>query len=113
MLGNVVAISASSGAAQRSTTSTAERTGGKVVPDARQDVARLDLDKAVQQLNIASLSIGRALRFQVDRITGDSIILVYDRETGDLIRQIPPEDVKFTFSKINGASYIQLLDDMA
>lgn len=113
MLENVVATSASSGAVQRSTTSAAERTGGKVVPDARQNIARPDLDKVVQQLNIASLSIGRALRFQVDRISGDSIILVYDRETGELIRQIPPEEVKITLSQTNGVPHIQLLDELA
>ena len=116
---NVIAIAVSSGASRASTPSAVVSTSGKAVPGAGKisparavSIDRQSLADVVQQLNIASLSIGRALRFQVDPRSGDSIILVLNRETGELIRQIPPEDVNAILSTINRASNIQLLDDV-
>jgi flagellar protein FlaG len=37
--------------------------------------------------------MGLGLKFAVDKTTGLNIIRVYDLETGEIIRQIPPEEV--------------------
>ena len=65
-------------------------TDGKVLPE-RNANARPNLEKLAQQLNMASQSIGRDLRFRVDLDSGQSVIQVLDRETGEVIRQIPGE----------------------
>ena len=69
---------------------------GKNVPEQPQP----DVEKLVQELNVATQSIGRDLRFQVDLENGRSIIQVLDRETGEIIRQIPPENAKTYVSEI-------------
>ncbi|MDJ0751486.1 MAG: flagellar protein FlaG [Woeseiaceae bacterium] len=80
---------------------------GKNVPeDARPNTERL-----VQKLNVASQSIGRDLRFEVDLENGRSVIQVLDRETGEIIRQIPPENARTYLSDI-GDLALRLYDAM-
>ncbi|MDJ0793404.1 MAG: flagellar protein FlaG [Woeseiaceae bacterium] len=77
--------------------------GGKEAAEAGKNVpeqSEPDVEKLVQELNVAAQSIGRDLRFQVDLENGRSIIQVLDRETGELIRQIPPENAKTYVSEI-------------
>ncbi len=76
---------------------------GKQVAEAGNNVpeqSKPDMEKLVQRLNIAIQSIGRDLRFEVDLENGRSVIQVLDRETGELIRQIPPENAKTYVSDI-------------
>ena len=63
---------------------------GKPLP---QEVVKPDLARIAEELNMSSRSIGRDLRFEVNLESGRSVIQVLDRETGEIIRQIPPEDV--------------------
>jgi flagellar protein FlaG len=49
------------------------------------------LAEAVEKLNAQAGSLNRSLRFTVDRDTGTTVIKVVDRETDEVIRQIPPE----------------------
>lgn len=49
------------------------------------------LDAAVERLNVEVVSLQRSLRFSVDKETGRTVIKVIDRETDEVIRQIPPE----------------------
>lgn len=69
--------------------------GGKNVPVREQP----DMEKLVGRLNQAAQSIGRDLRFQVDLERGLSVIQVLDRETGEIIRQIPPENARTYLSE--------------
>lgn len=85
-----------------------EPAAGKKVPVAEQP--QPDMEKLAHQLNVASTSIGRDLRFEVDMESGHSVIQVLDRETGEVIRQIPPEKAKITIAG-NGAVQISLLND--
>ena len=55
-------------------------------PDAKQ------LEAAVAKLNDYVQSIRRTLSFSIEESTGRTVIKVYDAETDELIRQIPPED---------------------
>ena len=70
-----------------------------------------DLEMLAKELNVASQMIGRDLRFQVDMQSGRSVIQVLDRETGEIIRQIPPENAKTYVSEI-GDVVLRLYDNM-
>ena len=50
------------------------------------------LEQAVSKLNDYVQSYQRKLSFSVSAETGRTIIKVYDAETDELIRQIPPEE---------------------
>jgi flagellar protein FlaG len=49
------------------------------------------LNQAVSKLNDHVQNIRRTLSFSISETTGRTIIEVYDSETDELIRQIPPE----------------------
>jgi len=68
-----------------------------------------DLEALAAKLNIASQSIGRDLRFKVDMNSGQSVIQVLDRETGEIIREIPPEKAQISLS-VNGDIELRLYD---
>ena len=81
---------------------------GRILPPP----ATPDLEKLAAKLNLASETIGRDLRFQVDMKSGRSVIQVLDRETGEIIRQIPPEDAQVTLTS-NGFVELRLYDGNA
>jgi flagellar protein FlaG len=83
-------------------------TAGKNVPLAA--VRKPDLEALARELNLASRSIGRDLRFEVDMESGRSVIQVLDRETGEVIRQIPPEKAELSVAG-NGAVQLRLYDE--
>jgi flagellar protein FlaG len=80
------------GAEERDPLSTPEsphpRTEGTTAPD--KDKAEIKAQDVVEPV-INGLQVG--LEFIKDQATGQRIIKVYDRQSGDLIRQIPPEEV--------------------
>lgn len=80
---------------------------GKEVPDVAQ--SEPDLEALAAQLNVATQSIGRDLRFKVDMASGQSVIQVLDRETGELIREIPPQKAQLSLSA-SGTVEIRLYD---
>ena len=81
---------------------------GSLLPPA----AKPDLEKLTAKLNLASETIGRDLRFQVDVESGQSVIQVLDRETGEIIRQIPPEKAEVTLTR-SGFVELRLYDGNA
>ena len=64
---------------------------GRISPRQQASIAAMNLDSLVKELNSRSMSVSPALRFQVDVKSGNSVIQVFDRNSGELIRQIPPE----------------------
>lgn len=50
------------------------------------------LNEAISKLNDYVQNVQRTLSFSISKETGRSIIKVYDSETHELIRQIPPEE---------------------
>ncbi|MGB5624759.1 MAG: flagellar protein FlaG [Woeseiaceae bacterium] len=88
---------------------TAPETGKESPPPARE---KPDLEALAAKLNVASQSIGRDLRFKVDMNNGRSVIQVLDRDTGEIIREIPPEKAQFGVSG-SGDMYMRLYDAMA
>ncbi len=81
---------------------------GKVLP---VEIPKADLGALAKQLNDAARNIGRDLRFEVNLESGRSVIQVLDRETGEIIRQIPPEKVT-PYLKENGALEVRLYDEV-
>lgn len=65
----------------------AERTSQQVEDDAQA------LRAKVEELNQTAQSIKRSLRFDIDDGTGITVITVRDRETEEVIRQIPSEEM--------------------
>ncbi len=70
---------------------------GNPMPQAQQESP--DAKELARGLNLASQSIGRDLRFEVDMESGKSVIQVLDRETGEVIRQIPPDKADVVLTK--------------
>lgn len=50
------------------------------------------LESAVSQLNDYVQSIQRSLSFSIEENTGRTVVKVFDSQTDELIRQIPPEE---------------------
>ncbi len=91
--------------------------GGKVAPEDGKETPdkvqrQPDLEELTAKLNVASQSIGRDLRFKVDMDSGNSVIQVLDRDTGEIIREIPPEKAQFSVAG-NGDMQIRLYDALA
>ena len=85
-----------------------EPAAGKSVPLAT--LRKPDLEALARALNLASQTIGRDLRFEVDMESGHSVIQVLDRETGEVIRQIPPEKAELSVTG-NGAVQLRLYNE--
>ena len=68
-----------------------------------------DAEALAEQLNRVSIAIGRDLRFKVDINNGSSVIQVLDRETGEIIREIPPEKARVSVA-VNGEMNMRLFD---
>ena len=86
---------------------------GNLPPDAGKELPRVeapDVEELTAELNVPTRTIGRDLRFQVNMDTGQSVIQVLDRETGEIIRQIPPEQAK-TYVAEGGEVALRLYDD--
>jgi flagellar protein FlaG len=86
--------SASSPFTARSTaatnTETVQETPVPATTQAQPNPAQLK--EAVSKLNDYTQSISRKLSFSIEESTGRTVIKVYDAETDELIRQIPPEE---------------------
>lgn len=74
--------------------------GGKVLPQQAKsepvnivDLSKADLDKAVSDINNFVQNVKRDLSFKMDEGSGQTVIKVIDSDSGELIRQIPSEDV--------------------
>lgn len=62
---------------------------GKDLPVAELAELAVDVERAVQRLNELMSESQRSLRFQVDKISGRTVITVLDSETKQVVRQIP------------------------
>jgi len=59
------------------------------------------LEKVAQQLQDFVGELNRNLEFSVDKDSGRDVIKVFDRGTGDLLKQFPSEEVLTLVSKIS------------
>lgn len=87
---------------------------GKSAPDSGAllpvtDDSKRNLKQVAQEMNVASRNLGRELRFQVDLKLGYAVIEVLDRETGEVIRQIPPDEAALAFGR-DGSANLRIFD---
>lgn len=54
---------------------------------------RQQLDQAVSQINDYVQNVQRSLQFSVDELSGRNVVTVIDKQTEEVIRQIPTEEV--------------------
>lgn len=53
---------------------------------------QVEIRSTINSLNASVQNIQRGIEFSVDEESGRSVVKVVDRETGDVIRQLPAED---------------------
>ena len=58
---------------------------------AQQAASNKPIEQVVETLNTQSLSSNRTLKFSIDDTLGKPVISVVDKETNEIIRQIPEE----------------------
>ena len=58
-----------------------------------QNQALADVHEAVEKLNEYVQSQEKSVNFSVDETTNATVIKVYKTETGELVRQFPPEEI--------------------
>ena len=72
---------------------------GKILPNAGQvpetlsDARRRELGDALKNVSGYVQNIARELRFTVDEELGTTVVTVVDEYTGEVIRQLPSEDL--------------------
>ena len=52
-----------------------------------------DVDQAVEKIKDAVQTVSQKLEFSVDKETDDIVVKVLDKESGEVIRQIPSEEL--------------------
>lgn len=120
------AVSGSSSAQARSgqVTSSAEGNAGKVLPPAdskaaeivaqeSQQVEQAKLDEAVSRLNDYVQSTQRDLYFNYDNAVDKTIVTVVDRNTEEVIRQIPNEVALQLAQRLNEDEPVRLFSAQA
>jgi len=65
-----------------------------------------DIEKAVADMNGFMQSMQRNLSFSVDEELGRDIVAVKDRESGEIIRQIPSEELVVLLKKMDDVAGI-------
>lgn len=89
-----VTVATPRGTAPQSATASNVAAESTPVPPAPQQegVSAVDLQEAVSRLSEYTQSVHRSLSFQVDDSSGRTVITVSDRETDQILRQIPSEE---------------------
>lgn len=75
---------------------------------AQAEQSREQLQEVVEQLNDHVQQLQRKLEFTVDDESGQMVVKVFDKESEELIRQIPSEDALQLARKLNSNSPINL-----
>ncbi len=65
----------------------------KELPQIADKPQQREIEDAVAEINDAVVSQGRQLNFSVDEDSNRSVVKVTDSETGELIRQVPSDEV--------------------
>ena len=63
-------------------------------PPSGDAVTQEELKQAVQKIKLHFQNLSRDLQFSYDEHSGHQVITVLDSETGEVIRQIPSEEVR-------------------
>lgn len=83
-----------SAAAKRASASSAAAKGVDAAPQPTSaEEVEAAVRSAAKQIDSYLKSVGRAVEFRVDKSTGTTVVTVRETATGDVIRQIPSEEV--------------------
>ncbi|WP_114765210.1 flagellar protein FlaG [Vibrio rhodolitus] len=63
------------------------------VIQARQKLSEQEREKVVEQMNEFISSIQTGLSFRIDEQSGRDVVTIYEESTGEIIRQIPDEEM--------------------
>jgi flagellar protein FlaG len=85
------------------------------LPGSGQSVppAKVDVQQAVSQINDFIQAFNRDLKFRVDRDTNQVVVTVMDSQSGEVIRQIPSEEVLAVARSLDQMSQGLLLNTKA
>ncbi len=61
--------------------------------ESRQELNREEREKMAAQMNEFVASINKGVAFRVDEESGRDVVTIYETNTGDIIRQIPDEEL--------------------
>lgn len=61
-------------------------------PDNSETLARESLDSAVASISSFVQNVQRSLNFSIDDSSGEVVVKVTDRDSGEVIRQLPSEE---------------------
>lgn len=62
--------------------------------DKQHQLQREELEKVVQRIEeFVGSTLNKGLAFRIDEESGKNIVTIYDKRTGDVVRQIPDEDM--------------------
>ena len=70
----------------------------------QKNLSREKLSESIQQLNDQLQKFNRDLQFVADEATGKRVVKVIDSNTGEVIRQIPPEEILRIMQNIDNMS---------
>ncbi len=87
---------------------------GNNLPDSRErpEVARLDIERAVERLEELARNSKRGLRFAVDEGSGRMVITVINAATDEVVRQIPAEEI-LAIARAQRAQRVSLVAEQA
>ena len=77
-----------------------------------QSVEKSELREAVVSLNGLAQDLHRDLLFSVDESSGDTIVKVVDRETDEVIREIPSRDLREIKARLNETAGVIFRDSV-
>jgi flagellar protein FlaG len=78
--------------------------------DREQAEKERPLDEVVSDLNKLVRDLHRELRFSVDHDSGETVIKVIDRETKEVVRQIPSEELMALRKRLQEAAGVIFRD---
>lgn len=82
----------------------AQESTKQTLTDAIKEMPREELDKTISQLNDSLQNVQRNLEFSIDSDVGKIVINVRDKETDEVVRQIPSEEVLQLAKNLHAAS---------
>lgn len=87
-------VTATPSSSPRVTSDTAWPAATAAIDDPRQQpVDTKQLEAAVKQVQNVTQTLANELRFNIDKDTDKTVVKIVDSTTGDLIRQIPSEEM--------------------
>lgn len=72
-----------------------------------------EVKQAAKQLETFMQSMNRYLEFRIDQDSGRTIVTVKDKTTGDVVRQIPAEEVLRLAHNLGGKAHTALVSQTA